>query len=1136
MSDTLASRLFHDLLARFSGDITEAYQFQLAHPVLLSAKEITAIYEQVRSGSDPKALELIKTMAGIQKHVAENEYPFGYGPLEQLYQDVKEGRLTIETACQQVIEKRWYHWLSPLYVRGLSNSIEQSAMQGEGWQQNVDFLKLVIASLQGCPAELEDREYEFMWRDAVESWIAVVTMALHEVPDGRLLRQAVAFGEDLLQRMQDAPPQSLWRTYHRLGVLYLDPYFAGRNVTNYTNEYAAWIEKGYSYFRANGSTVPDEDISMPSPEEALETACQYLKKAIEAGTGIDKARSLKAIAEACNTRQLLLKEDWSKELDAYIQEALALFVPAADYPQERIVLMNLIHANAGAADQSDLTEPDSAFLLSTPMADLIARYSSVKLSDLFGQLINFYLQKDIKAAHLLWQKNKELFELYSNELFLKSHYKNGLIILKRLFAREMPEADNTDTVQQLAAADALAITDHWSAEELAATNIAISFLATARDEEEQGLQGLLPVLDELNSYPSLTEFADALQWLKAALYNGAAVNKHNTGDEDAAIGLYGKALDAAVALSLNESLIDILEKILDLCTGVDIAVFADCIVTLSSHALSVELISGLAGRSICQDIYRISFMRLVAGKTEYALLLLLIIQYSKGFAYAATLGGHRLLNLAGDEEMTRLLENIELQQRETVNAPVMAIDGFENDLVLNSFIDGRRAMSGDSSLIALENLQIRFDELVYDKLLRNGGNTESYIQMFAQLDKVLAPDTVLMICYFGSVPSGEGAIYTFLITREEKRLYTGVLQDFPSGRIEMTLDGRKITTSALAYMTYLTRQEIRTETFRGRVVTPEGKQRLEEDSSQFLGGTIKEQLASFYATGKRHLCIIPHGGLHFYPFHLLPVNDKVLADDWIVTYQSNLRLLDPNRTLPEGVDVRTNMMQVGNVSIQFGEDEAPAVAAFANAYKTSRNGIAAMGVSVFEDHTDAALPPLPGAAREAADVAAIFDTPPLLDSEVTKEAFMNTMRNSAMVHIATHGRHNLVAPVFQCIYVQPDAASDGIIYAYEFLEMDLRGLDLVTLSACDTALGRIDDADNMRGLPAALLTAGVATIIGTLWEARDEVCATFFKTFYEQLKGGLKKYEAFYRAQQHTRSLFGEYKDWGAFYLVGERE
>lgn len=100
--------------------------------------------------------------------------------------------------------------------------------------------------------------------------------------------------------------------------------------------------------------------------------------------------------------------------------------------------------------------------------------------------------------------------------------------------------------------------------------------------------------------------------------------------------------------------------------------------------------------------------------------------------------------------------------------------------------------------------------------------------------------------------------------------------------------------------------------------------------------------------------------------------------------------------------------------------------------------------------------------------------------------------------------------------------------------LDLRGLELVTLGACETALGRVDLSDNLTGLPSLLLAAGAQAVIGTLWEVYDEAATTFFTTLYDALaRGGADVAQAFRTAQRETRNRFPEYRDWGAFYLTG---
>jgi CHAT domain-containing protein len=125
-------------------------------------------------------------------------------------------------------------------------------------------------------------------------------------------------------------------------------------------------------------------------------------------------------------------------------------------------------------------------------------------------------------------------------------------------------------------------------------------------------------------------------------------------------------------------------------------------------------------------------------------------------------------------------------------------------------------------------------------------------------------------------------------------------------------------------------------------------------------------------------------------------------------------------------------------------------------------------------------------------------------------------------------------PSFHCLYLDPDASGDGRLTANDIMQSDLRGVDLVTLSACETALGRVDLAGNPRGLPAAVLAAGARTVVATLWPVRPSTATTFFTAFYRALSHDPGKREAFRAAQLACRAQHPAFADWGAFTYIGD--
>jgi CHAT domain-containing protein len=148
---------------------------------------------------------------------------------------------------------------------------------------------------------------------------------------------------------------------------------------------------------------------------------------------------------------------------------------------------------------------------------------------------------------------------------------------------------------------------------------------------------------------------------------------------------------------------------------------------------------------------------------------------------------------------------------------------------------------------------------------------------------------------------------------------------------------------------------------------------------------------------------------------------------------------------------------------------------------------------------------------------------------------MMAIREVDYLHIAAHGSQDVEAFWYHCLYLNPDEDdSGGRLFAHQILGLDLRGLELVTLSACESALGRYDLNDNLRGLPAAFLLAGAATVIGALWPVTAAVATLFFEELYSCLLNGHPKRDAFHRAQRVTRQAYPEYRDWGAFTFIGD--
>jgi CHAT domain-containing protein len=124
----------------------------------------------------------------------------------------------------------------------------------------------------------------------------------------------------------------------------------------------------------------------------------------------------------------------------------------------------------------------------------------------------------------------------------------------------------------------------------------------------------------------------------------------------------------------------------------------------------------------------------------------------------------------------------------------------------------------------------------------------------------------------------------------------------------------------------------------------------------------------------------------------------------------------------------------------------------------------------------------------------------------------------------------------------PAGGEDGFLTAEEVTWLDLRGCDLVVLSACETGLGRPQSGEGMMSLRRAFHLAGARTVVSSLWQVKDESTTELMLEFYRNLwQGHMGKLEALRTAQlkmleRNRRAYRGNARPstWGAFVLSGD--
>lgn len=148
------------------------------------------------------------------------------------------------------------------------------------------------------------------------------------------------------------------------------------------------------------------------------------------------------------------------------------------------------------------------------------------------------------------------------------------------------------------------------------------------------------------------------------------------------------------------------------------------------------------------------------------------------------------------------------------------------------------------------------------------------------------------------------------------------------------------------------------------------------------------------------------------------------------------------------------------------------------------------------------LPPLPEAARESRNIAQIMagklTTKVFTEEQATEASFFREAAGSGYLHFAVHSLINHEQPYYSALVLAPGTDSDGLLQTYEISNTRLNS-HLVTLSGCETALGKLVRGEGLLGLRRAFLQAGARSILVSLWSVEDST-ADFMEQFYKNLR------------------------------------
>ena len=260
--------------------------------------------------------------------------------------------------------------------------------------------------------------------------------------------------------------------------------------------------------------------------------------------------------------------------------------------------------------------------------------------------------------------------------------------------------------------------------------------------------------------------------------------------------------------------------------------------------------------------------------------------------------------------------------------------------------------------------------------------------------------------------------------------------------------------------------------------------------------------------GKKRIVIVPDGRLHYLPFEALP---GVLAK-YRVSYA-------PSAAALAGLEKRGRART------------APERTLLAVADPVLTGAVGAERGFAFTQ--------LPNARAEATALRGMFGGARVL---VGAEAGEGEVKGADLglyryVHFATHGYFDEAAPGRSGLVLGQGLEEDGFLQAREIFGMKLNA-DVVTLSACQSGLGKLLDGEGVVGLSRAFLYAGAQGMVVSLWNVNDAATAELMKTFYAGMKAGLGGAEALRRAKvsmaQGGNRAWRHPYFWAPFVFVGD--
>ena len=236
----------------------------------------------------------------------------------------------------------------------------------------------------------------------------------------------------------------------------------------------------------------------------------------------------------------------------------------------------------------------------------------------------------------------------------------------------------------------------------------------------------------------------------------------------------------------------------------------------------------------------------------------------------------------------------------------------------------------------------------------------------------------------------------------------------------------------------------------------------------------------------KHLIFVPHGALHFLPFHALRRGNDYLCDEYTLSYA-------PSATVFALCQEKPSSQLRNSLVMGIPDERAPEI------------------------------------LSEVQSVARLLPHPELfIGSQATSAVLRERGADSKLLHIATHGNYRQDNPMFSSIRM-----GDGYLNLYDLYQIRLPA-KLVTLSGCATGMNFVSAGDELLGLQRGLFCAGASSLLLSLWDVHDQSTAALMETFYEHYIATGDMPRALQATMKQIRELHPHPYFWAPFILIGK--